>query len=199
LTQKKALPASFLSLLLVALALVLLAVLPGQLQKKHYSLQLPDGRSGRLPQFPVDTQLPLIEPVGKTGTISIRSLIGENPNGALICFWATWCPPCLEELPSLEYFGRQLNQAGNAFPKLITVSVDESPNDVFSLYKTLDFTPTLVVLHDRAGEFSRSLGTTKFPETYWVDPSGTVLHKWIGPQNWLSQDIIQKLHRQPKG
>lgn len=169
----------------------LLVVLPQHLEKSHYTF--PVGSS--LPTaFPVEATLKWLQPVGKSGVkTSLNELLKDLPKGALVNFWATWCPPCLEELPSLEYLNRQLKKHPNTFPPLITISVDEKPEDVFTLFKSLDFKVSFTVLYDSEGKLAQSVGTTKFPETYWISPEGKILYKWVGPQDWLSPEVLNPL------
>jgi thiol-disulfide isomerase/thioredoxin len=134
---------------------------------------------------------------GKNKKVTLEEILKSGESPILVNFWATWCPPCLEELPSLENFYRQLSAGTrNGKPlaaKLVTISVDDRLEDITSLESTLDFKPTFPVLHDKEGELARSLGTTKFPETYLVNNKGEILYKWLGPQNWLSQDVLHQL------
>ncbi len=126
-------------------------------------------------------------------TRNLASIAEGNPGGVLVCFWATWCPPCLEELPSLENLNRQLTARKNPnLPKLVLVSVDESPSDVLKLFSNLGFRPTFVSLWDKDAKFATKSGSNRFPETVWIAPDGTVRHKWLGPQDWLSEPV-QKL------
>lgn len=119
----------------------------------------------------------------------------ESKAGVIINFWATWCPPCLEELPSLEMLERQLRKEKEILPRLVTVSVDESVGHIATLFQGLDFSPSFLILFDTDANLSRSVGTTKFPETYWVGKDGTILHKWIGPQNWLDAGVLNKIRQ----
>lgn len=150
--------------------------------------------------FPLDVKLTVYRDSsvkGRKSKINLKELIGNSPTPVLINFWATWCPPCLEELPSVEMFHKQLKaqQIANIkqLPRLITISVDERIEDITKLESTLDFKPSFTVLHDRDGELARSLGTTKFPETYLVNTEGKILYKWLGPQDWLSFDVLQQI------
>jgi thiol-disulfide isomerase/thioredoxin len=193
LTEKKVWPVSLISSLIIAFSLLALAFLPGLLQQRHFSFELLNLDSSTKDSFPLELSFPTIQPKGFSKARTLREIIGKNPNGILICFWATWCPPCLDELPGLEYLNRELKGHEGSLPSLVTISVDESPEDVTALYKTLDFKPSFLVMHDKQGVLARKVGTTKFPETYWVKPDGNILHKWIGPQNWLSQDVALQL------
>lgn len=134
----------------------------------------------------------LDEPLSIANTKSkttLREILAAHPAGILVNFWATWCAPCLEELPSMELLNRYLNKKD--LPILVTVSEDEKMEAIPELFKTLDFKPTFIALHDPDGELVRAIGTDKFPETYWISSKGEILYKWVGPQNWMSQEVLQ--------
>ena len=101
-------------------------------------------------------------------------------------FWASWCPPCVEEMPSLEKLHQTLGGKGL---QVVAVSVDERPEDIelFREEHGLSFT----ILHDRQAELSHSLQTFKYPETYVVDREGKLAAKIIGPRDWISPRHIQ--------
>jgi thiol-disulfide isomerase/thioredoxin len=139
----------------------------------------------RTPQVLLD--LPLTVADTKTKT-TLRKILASHPGGILLNFWATWCAPCLEELPSLEMLNRQLNRKD--LPVLVTLSEDDSVMAIPELFKTLDFKPSFIALHDPDGEVVRAIGTDKFPETYWISAKGEILYKWVGPQNWTGQGVL---------
>jgi thiol-disulfide isomerase/thioredoxin len=117
----------------------------------------------------------------------------EGSDSLLINFWATWCPPCVEELPALEYLSRQLERMDVSSPRLVTISVDESRNDVLGLFDMMASKPTLIVLHDPERKLAEQFGTSKYPETYWIRKDGKIIRKWVGPQAWLSADVLRYL------
>ncbi|NBX75832.1 MAG: TlpA family protein disulfide reductase [Proteobacteria bacterium] len=121
----------------------------------------------------------------------------QRPNGKLLVnFWATWCEPCIEEVPTLATLAGQLqNQSDPSLPTLVTISVDEKAEAVRKFEKTLSRPLPFLVLHDPDGSFSRQLGVTKFPETFLIDSKGKILQKWIGPQDWLSLEVLQTLKK----
>ncbi len=94
-------------------------------------------------------------------------------------FWATWCKPCLEEVPSLE---RLTRRSGTMDLVVLAVSVDKSFADI---RKALPDT-NLNILHDPTSEIARKYGTLKFPETWIIDKDGKVVARFIGSRNWDS-------------
>ena len=106
----------------------------------------------------------------------------------LLNFWATWCPPCVEEIPSLNALHDQLNDGGLV---VLGVSVDEDKEeyDRFLSRSRVVF-PTV---RDPERSASTLYGTVKYPETYLIDREGVVIRKYIGPENWNRSDIVNYL------
>jgi len=102
----------------------------------------------------------------------------------LVNFWATWCPPCREEMPSLTRLAQSFDP--QTF-EVVTVSVDEGwePIDKFLASQK---TPFRVAL-DEGARISRVYGTTKFPESYLVDRDGKLRLKFVGPRNWMDPNV----------
>ncbi len=173
-----------LSIALVSGFLVTLILLP-YFQKRSLTVIVSES-GGNLADMALSKKLRVLQG-GKTKSISLADLL-DGSGTIILNFWATWCPPCIEELPSLEYLHRQIK--GPTMPILATVSVDERGEDVWGLFETLSFKPSFLVLHDPDGEVARSFGATKFPETFWVKTNGFVLKRWAGPQDWLSADVL---------
>ena len=97
-------------------------------------------------------------------------------------FWATWCPPCLEEMPSLNRLAEKYQGKGI---QVIGVSVDENQEayDEFLARNQISF----VTLRDPAHNTSDLYGTRLFPESYIISREGRLLRKVIGPIDWTSQ------------
>lgn len=171
-----------------------LAVLPGLFKRTHFLYTASTIEAPVAKPVSLDTSFGTIRISGKPGSLSLKDLLAAHPGGLIVNFWATWCPPCLEELPSLELLHRQLREKNDPrLPWLVTISVDEKPAEVHGLLKTLAFQPSFDILHDPEGTFAEDLGTSRFPETYWIDAQGKVLHKWLGPQDWVSDSVLQRL------
>jgi thiol-disulfide isomerase/thioredoxin len=107
----------------------------------------------------------------------------------LLNFWATWCPPCREEEPSLRKLAQVID------PKkfqLVAVSVDEAGWPVVDKFFAGKPPPYAVAL-DQGASVSQQYGTTKFPESYLIDASGNLRLKFIGPRNWTDPAVFQLL------
>jgi peroxiredoxin len=103
----------------------------------------------------------------------------------LVNFWATWCPPCVDESPSLQQFAEQMRNRG---VEVIGISVDQDPT---ALQKFIDrFHLTFTIGRDPDQELAHRYGTFKYPETYIVDRDGRVAEKIIGPIDWQDPRII---------
>jgi cytochrome c biogenesis protein CcmG, thiol:disulfide interchange protein DsbE len=117
-----------------------------------------------------------------------RTITPANFGGKLLVlnFWATWCPPCVQEMPSLDQFQRNL--AGNGVVVLgISVDKDERAYKAF-----LD--KARVAFHtarDPEAKINADYGTFKYPETYIIDTNGKVVRKFIGPEDWSDQNMLR--------
>ena len=109
----------------------------------------------------------------------IVSLADLHGKVVLVHFWATWCPPCVEEIPTLERF---YGQVFGTDIEVLAISVDDSADSLKTfLEKNKVHFP---VLRDPGGKTAGSYGTVKFPETYIVGRDGVVRYKVIGPTDW---------------
>lgn len=104
-------------------------------------------------------------------------------------FWATWCPPCVEEAPSLDKLNRHFAATTPGRIAVLTVSADPDWAPVKQFVK--EHRITFPVLLDKRQEVPGSYGTFKYPETYIIDPQGIVRQKVIGAYDWVSTDSIQ--------
>ena len=102
--------------------------------------------------------------------------------------WASWCAPCLEELPSLNAMQSELPSV-----RVVGVSIDEDPEAyrVFIERHPSQFTTVL----DGHGRSNALYGTYRPPETFVIDQTGRMRRKFIGPQNWSSPEIVNYLRK----
>lgn len=130
--------------------------------------------------------------------VSLADLRGEV---VLLNIWATWCPPCREEMPSMQRLHESLADEGL---RVVAVSIDAESGevdaggrpggDVEAFAREMGL--TFEIWHDPAGDIQRVYRTTGVPESFVIDRSGTIIKKVIGATDWDSeanQDLIRRL------
>ena len=132
--------------------------------------------------------------------ISLPDLQGKLqglPKGkvVLLNFWATWCPPCRKEVPSMVKLYNQFK--GKGF-EIVAVSVDRSRDDVVKFVKEQNMTFT--VLHDVDSTTAQGYGVFRYPETFIIDRNGKIRQHLNGAVEWMEPeftDYIEKLLAEP--
>lgn len=108
----------------------------------------------------------------------------------LLNFWATWCPPCREEIPSMIKLNKTM--AGKPF-QMVAVSIDEGGKPaVESFLQTSGFSE-LPVYMDTENRAANTYGITGVPETFIINREGVIVKKIIGPLAWDSPDVASFL------
>jgi peroxiredoxin len=130
----------------------------------------PNPLSASLRALVADFTLPDLE--GRM--VSLRELRGRP---VLVSFFATWCPPCVEEAPSLDALARRVGDEAT----VLVVSVDE---DLDALKKFFAKGTAARVLRDESRQVPESFGTSKFPESFLLDPRGKVRYAFINNRDW---------------
>lgn len=97
-------------------------------------------------------------------------------------FWATWCGPCEDEMPSMQTLYRAIG--GDDF-EILAVSIDEDSPAVVDAYGK-KFGITFPILHDRKKKIKEIYKTTGVPETFIIDQNGVIAEKVWGPRDWLT-------------
>ncbi len=124
----------------------------------------------------------------KDSTGKQQSLHDFRGKVVLLNFWATWCPPCREEMPSMEALYQQMDK--NEFA-ILALSVDDSWASVNQFIRKNGF--ALPVYADFDKRISSMYGTFMYPETYILDKNGKVAYKVVGPTDWTSVDMMKFL------
>jgi peroxiredoxin len=117
-------------------------------------------------------------------TFSLHDLKGKV---VVLNFWATWCPPCVEEMPSLAALQQKLKD----HVTVVAVSVDVDGDAYHEFLKK--HRVALLTLRDADQKSNSLYGTYKFPETYVIDRQGLLRRKFIGPVDWNNQEIQEYL------
>jgi cytochrome c biogenesis protein CcmG, thiol:disulfide interchange protein DsbE len=99
-------------------------------------------------------------------------------------FWATWCPPCVEETPGLVQLQQRIAARNGV---VLGVSVDEDD----SAYRKFlqDHGVNYPTSRDASKKSAIDYGTVMYPETYIIDRQGKIVRKIIGPQDWNSPEM----------
>ncbi len=100
-------------------------------------------------------------------------------------FWASWCQPCLQEIPSLNELQREFAPSGLV---VVAVSVDKNEQKYRTFLKRIPV--AFDTVRDPNADVSTAYGTFQYPETYIIR-DGRVLRKYGEGENWLSDDIQQ--------
>jgi peroxiredoxin len=122
----------------------------------------------------------------KGKTVSLASYRGSV---VLLCFWATWCPPCREEMPSLNNLSRQMKNRKFA---VIAVSLDRSEEDSRDFFKKypVDF-PALA---DTKLAVSKSIYKVfMLPTTFLINKKGIIVEKFQGEEDWTEPGIVKRI------
>jgi len=119
-------------------------------------------------------------------TVTLSQLRGKP---VLLNFWASWCAPCVEEMPSLVQLQRVV---GN---KVTILAVSEDADDRPYQQFVRDHNVDLLTVRDTHQTVNGQYGTFKFPETYVIDKDGKIVRKFIGAIDWTNPEIVDYLNK----
>lgn len=105
-------------------------------------------------------------------------------------FWASWCAPCVAEMPSMIRMQANLKDKGIT---VVGVSIDADEGAYKKFLK--DYGVNFITVRDEAQKSPELYGTHGWPETYIIDRTGVVRRKFIGPVDWTSREITDYLTR----
>jgi cytochrome c biogenesis protein CcmG/thiol:disulfide interchange protein DsbE len=133
-----------------------------------------------LPLAPPDgTEAPVLTGRLASDITQFIDLRSDRGRVVVLNFWATWCPPCVEEIPSLERFAEKVRPLG---VEVVGVSVDQNPEALAAFIRKYHL--TFPIARDPDQRLAGQYGTFKFPETYLIDRRGRLAEKIVGPLDW---------------
>jgi peroxiredoxin len=116
-------------------------------------------------------------------TVSLSAFRGKI---VFLNFWATWCPTCVVEMPSMEKLHRRFK---NQDFVMIAVNMQESETQVKSFFEKLQLSFTALL--DSSGEVAAGLAVNALPTTYFLDKEGRIMGVALGPREWDNQASIE--------
>lgn len=150
----------------------------------------PDNRKNEVSPFNINTLRNQEAPDFTLNDLNGNAVSLSSLNGKIVLlnFWATWCPPCKAEMPSLNQLYKEMKSSGL---EVVAVSTDTSPKKVkkYIANKNFDFT---VVMDERESVF-RKYGVFSLPTTFLIDREGIIVDIFIGEYNWTDSSIKERL------
>ncbi len=118
-------------------------------------------------------------------TVDMGKLKGKV---VVLNLWATWCAPCVEELPSLLTLQQKM-------PGIDVVAVSTDQDDTVYRKFLVKHNVDVLTVRDADQKVNQMYGTVMIPETYIIDRQGVIRRKFIGAQDWTSADIVDYLNK----
>jgi cytochrome c biogenesis protein CcmG/thiol:disulfide interchange protein DsbE len=122
-------------------------------------------------------------------------LSGLKDTVVFVNFWATWCQPCREEVPSIQQLYSSLKNESRF--RMVTILYRDDYDKAMAYLKAKNY--EFPVWIDSGGKAAKAYGVTGVPETYIVDGKGILREKVIGPADWSTPDalaLVSKLLKQ---
>ena len=141
-----------------------------------YSNPRPKGIGGAAPDFTIEDS---------DRKVALSQFRGQV---VVLNFWATWCPPCITETPSLVIMQQRLKQKGVI---VIAVSIDEDEEAYHRFIK--NYSVNFLTVRDPSERVEHLYGTFKIPETYVIDRDGVLRRKFVNSVDWNSHEVVQFL------
>ncbi len=116
----------------------------------------------------------------------IKSLNEYRDQVVLLNFWATWCKPCVEEIPSISRLVKRLE--GRPF-KVVTINIGESQEHIQEFVKDLQV--NFEILLDRESESVRNWNIYAYPSNFLLDKTGKITHAYRGALAWDSPVVVE--------
>lgn len=122
----------------------------------------------------------------------IKKLTDYRGQVVLLNFWATWCPPCIREMPSMERLHQEINAKDF---KVIAINQMEEIDDVFAFTGQLEVDPTFEILFDKTSKVSKDYAVKGLPTTYLIDKQGNIRYRAIGGREFNHPEVIKIINQ----
>jgi peroxiredoxin len=140
------------------------------------------GGLGKIERMEIGKPAPDFVLQDATGKVwQLSSLKGKV---VMVNFWATWCKPCRDEMPSMEALNQAM--AGRPF-QMLSIAFNDDLDMADNFARRLG--ATFPVLGNSSEELNQAYMITGVPETFLIDPQGILRHKFIGPYNWNTWEM----------
>lgn len=138
-----------------------------------------------LPAKPVAPALALKDTAGK-----LHRLADSRGKVVMVNFWATWCPPCRSEMPSMQRAWEKLK--GEPF-EMLAVDVGEDETAISGFISAIGVQLKFPILLDRDAQVMKAWPVTTLPTTFIVDGQGRIVYRAVGERAWDDPQILEKL------
>jgi peroxiredoxin len=125
-----------------------------------------------------------------------HSLSDYRGKVVLVNFWATWCPPCRKELPSMQRAWEQLRKDN---VELLAIDVGEDEETVFVFTGEMSVEPGFPILLDTEGKVSSAWPVRGLPTTFVVDRKGRIAYSAVGGREWDDPELLEPVGRLNEG
>lgn len=178
------LPKIILQIFLMLFTLIVFAVPPAQ--SKESPLSSDEKKALKILRITPATQwIEAHDFAGEMMDDKIVNLKDYRGRFVLLNFWATWCSPCLKEMPDLE---KAYLHMGQEKMVVLAVGMGESVEKIKAFFDKYGF--TFPMLADNKMEITKLYGVRNIPVTYLIDPDGIVLGRALGIRDWASPDLL---------
>jgi peroxiredoxin len=123
-------------------------------------------------------------------TKTLHRLADLRGKVVLVNFWATWCPPCRKELPSMERVWQLLKNEGFV---VLGVNVDESSDEIYAFTAGMETPPTFPLLLDEGARVAQAWPVKGLPTTYVVDKKGRIAFAAVGGREFDNPVIVEQI------
>ena len=157
-----------------------------------FSAQAAERQQPKLGYWLTAISKPMPAPDFTLGDMDAKKFSIKDYRGKVILlnFWATWCPPCRREMPSMERLHKKFK--GKDFI-VLAVNQMEEVDHVFAYTGELEVDPTFTILFDKDSNVSRAYGVLGLPTTYLIDKKGNIRFRAIGGREFDHPEVEKQI------